>query len=264
MLKANTENTTNRVASLVKGITILEHVIESGEEKRLQDVAEHFSMDRSTAYRFLTTLEHLGLLRKNNTSKKYSAGPRFFVWQRSGSQYGWLFSIIKPEVERLATETGQTSHFAGLKGLEVELMEIAPSGHTIAVQQTAGDREPLYCSAVGKAILAFLPVRERHAMMDQFTFQRYTETTITNVPDLEKELESVKNSGIAFDNGEASPHVTCVAAPLLDCSGYPIGAIGLSAVKGLYSGTIFEQTDWVESVQSAVKKVSSIINNATQ
>ena len=261
LVKTTLESSTGRVASLVKGIAILEYIIATGKEMRLRDVAAHFSMDRSTAYRFLTTLENLGLLRKNRKTKRYSVGPRFFVWQGNLPQHGRFFSFIKPEIERLARETGQTSHFAALIGLEIELIEVVPSGRTIAVQQSVGNREPLYCSAVGKAILAFLPERERQAMMAQFTFERFTNTTLTSIPELEKELENIRDSKIAFDNGEGSQQVTCVAAPLLNADGYPVGAIGLSGVKSLYTGTIYEQTEWIESVVGAVKRIVSGIEN---
>jgi DNA-binding IclR family transcriptional regulator len=245
-----------QIGSLAKGIAILDSVVQSDQPLRSQDIANRFDLDRSTAYRFLMTLEALGLLSKDAHSKTYTIGPKFTLWQRSLAGNRGLIALARPEIESLAVSTGQTAHLAILQGNDVELLEVAPSGAAVVVRQTPGDREPLYCTAVGKAILAFLPIRERHALMHQIQFQRFTETTITTLAALEIELTSIAQRRFATDNGEGSPHVTCIASPLMDERNYPVGSLGISAVRGTYPGNIETQTIWIEAVQAAATTVS--------
>ena len=247
------------VASLLKGISVLDFIVAAERPIRAQDVADHFGLDRSTAYRFVTTLESAGLLTKDPHRKTYAIGPHFLRWQQAPAGNHWIAAQARPIIADLARRTGQTAHLAMLRDQNIEFIEVAPSGATIAVHQAAGDREPLYVSAVGKAILAFLPVREAQSLKHQITFKRFTETTIDSLSALDLQLAKVRKAGIAFDNGEGSPGVTCIAAPIRDARDYPIASIGISAVRGYYPGTIYQQTTWIDCIRAAAIKLSAAV-----
>ncbi len=248
-----------QIGSLIKGIAILDYVVVNDRGVRAQDVADHFALDRSTAYRFLMTLEGLELLSKDSKTKLYSLGPRFLSWQGKRGQSHWLVDLVRPEIEGLARYTGQTAHLAVLQAGEIELLEVAPSGAVIAVPQNPGDREPLYNTAVGKAILAFLPVREQHGLMQQIEFRRLTDTTLCSIEELERELLVARRDGVAFDDGEGMPDVTCIATPLFDSRGYPLASVGISAVRGFFPGSIRQQSLWIDAVKKSGQRLTETI-----
>ena len=243
------------VQSLARGIDIFEFVLESAQPVRILDVATQFGIDKSGAYRFLTTLERRGLLSKDARTKAYSVGPRLRRWSsRLRDRRGELLTSVRPLVEQLAAETKATAHLAVLEADRVVLIEVSSGDSVIAIRQNVGDWEPLYCSAVGKAIVAFLPDNIRKGAVERIRFERHTPQTITSVVDLEVEFSRIRGSGIAFDRGEQNPEICCIACPILDEGGSPVASIGISMARRLINGGPDEQPDAIGSVRAMAER----------
>ncbi len=111
------------------------------------------------------------------------------------------------------------------------------------------DDHPAPVGAVGKSLLANLPEQLQGGMVDSMRFQRFTANTITDRTALLHELAEVRASGIAFDEAEGHEDVCCIAAALLDDSGYPLASLGISMVKALVPNGACGQADWIEIVR---------------
>jgi DNA-binding IclR family transcriptional regulator len=94
-----------------------------------------------------------------------------------------------------------------------------------------GNRAPLHCTGVGKAVLAFLPEEQREALLNGGDLQRYTDNTLTDPDVLRAHLAQIRAQGFAIDNGEHEEHVRCIAAPLFARTGQVVGAISIAAVS---------------------------------
>ncbi len=94
-----------------------------------------------------------------------------------------------------------------------------------------------YATALGKAMLAFLPPDEQESYFRQITFTPYTSHTICDLDKLKKELAKIKKQGYAVDNEELAMDLYCIGAPIFDFNGYPSYAMSVSGpvrrIKGL-------------------------------
>lgn len=246
------------IRSLAKGLELLELVITARKPMRLRDIAATLRHEPSTALRILATLEECGFVTKDPDSKLYSAGPKLARLRRFAPAQGLLVERLRPFLRELNAATGMTTYLGVLEHDEAMLIEVIPAQHVVSVRQLPGDREPLYRGAVGKALLAGQPEPLQEALIQAMRFQRFTANTITDAEALRKELAEVRTLGVSFDEAEGHEDVCCIAAPLLDDTGYPLAAIGISMVKALVPNGARGQKEWIDVVRntaSAARKV---------
>jgi IclR family acetate operon transcriptional repressor len=120
-----------------------------------------------------------------------------------------------------------------------------------------GMRRPLNCTALGKAILASLPVEQREEILPSLTYERFTQHTISNLPRLRKELARTAQRGYALDNQETNLGAICVAAPIFDESGKVTAAISLSGPVTRISRERCQA--FAVAVRKAARQISVII-----
>jgi DNA-binding IclR family transcriptional regulator len=255
-------NANSIISSFDKGLNIFEFLIHSDEPIRIIDVAREFDIDKSSALRFLNTLERHGLTRKNPLDKTYTVGTRIEYWAKSLRQPKVMVDVVRPFLRRLSEITGQTSHLAIVEDDRAILLEVMPSDSVVSVRQTAGDWEPLYCTAVGKAILAHMPSIEQEKLISQMHFRELTPTTISSTAQLRSELERVLHDKIAFDDSENNPQVCCVAVPLLDRQGYPLASVGISMVASLFVGGPRQQDAMISAVRQIGREITTALLGA--
>ena len=219
------------VQSLQRGLQILDMVVQSAEPLRLADIARDLDMDRASAFRLLQTLERNSLVAKDPLRKNYTVGGRLLQWAATIGQDVNLVATARPYLEQLVTRTNESGHFGVLTKDRALLLDYIGSRGTIVVQNRVGVFEPLHCTALGKALLAFQPTARREALVAAMRFERHTATTITDRAALERTIEAVRRDGIAYDDGEYNGVLYCVASPVIGRDGEAIGAIGVSMVK---------------------------------
>ncbi len=245
------------IASFDKGLRILDLIVHAQQPLRLQDVADALAIDKSSALRFLATLQKHALVRRHAADKTFSPGARLGLWSRGLGAQTRLTERIAPHLHGLVADTGQTAHLALLSGEGVRLVEVAPGPGDLAVRQTPGDWEPLYCSAVGKALLAYLPTAEQRRLIDRIEFREFTANTLSSATMLQVALRDVVHAGVAFDEAENHPDIHCIAAPIRDRSGFPLAAIGLSAHRRDGSPGVRARPDWIRAVQQWARRITA-------
>jgi len=133
-----------------------------------------------------------------------------------------LREAAKPYLRQLMERTGECAHLAvPAQGKALYIDQVA-SPATLRVNAEVGTMNPLHCTALGKALLAFgdadIPG----------TLERFTPKTIKSKRALQEHLKEIRSSGYAVDDEEFDPGVRCVAVPIFDFRGKAIGAIGIS------------------------------------
>jgi DNA-binding IclR family transcriptional regulator len=249
------------ISSFDKGLSILDFIVHADRPPRLQDVANCLGIDKSSALRFLATLQKHALVERHPRHKTFSVGMRLTIWSKSLGAENALVESARPFLERLTESTGQTSHLAVLRDDCVALVEVVRADSAVSVRQTPGDWEPLYCTAVGKAILAFLPTIEQRRLIEQITFRAFTDRTIDSRESMRVELRDVVHRRIAFDDAEKNPQIFCIAAPVLDRSGYPIASLGISSVAAQHTGGPRAQRGLIAVVREAAGAVTHALNS---
>ena len=244
------ESPAGHIQSLEKGLRILDEIIEAPAPLKLADIVRRFNMDRASAFRFLQTLEHRGFLRKDATTKEYDVGGRIYYWASRLREKTRLIDSFHEQLQRLASITQQTTHLGLFVNDRVLLADFALSDSIISIRHCIGVLEPLYSSAVGKAVLAFLPVERREALISNIEFVRLTGNTIMNADALRIDLAITRDRGYAIDANETHEGLTCIARPIFGKDGVPVASIGITCVTALVSAEPGRFEHLIQSIQA--------------
>jgi DNA-binding IclR family transcriptional regulator len=249
---------TSIIHSLDKGLKILESIIEKDRAVRVIDVAQQFDMDKATAHRYLTTLEKLGLVRQDTRSREYALGAKLLAWAGLARTHFQLTDLARPFLQRLAADTGHEAHLGVLLKESAIIVDTASSNSPVSVRSVIGTLEPLHCTALGKAIVAFLPDAQRDALLDVIPMPALTPKTIVDRKLLREDLRDVRSNRFALDAGEHLAILTCLAAPILNHNGFPLGSVGISMVTALLEGRGSERKRLSALVSAAAQEISRV------
>jgi DNA-binding IclR family transcriptional regulator len=229
-MRRERESKSAPVGVVTKVLRILEMLHDSPGGLQLKEVAEKTAINKSTAYRVLAHLEHEGYVFRDSAGA-YAIGVRLARLGSGASYQTTMRKVSRPVLEDLARITGETVSLAVLEGREVLYLDVMESAHTFRQVSYIGMRHPLYCTALGKAILAYYPDREREYLISGLEFERFTPHTITSAANLRKELRLIRQRGYSLDNEEVYLGSRCVGAPILDASDRVIAALSVSGPK---------------------------------
>ncbi len=209
--------------TLLRGLLLLEKVAEGVHD--LKALSAALGLSRSTTHRILSALAKAGYLR-HEPRKGYRLGPKLI---RLGFKaYGQLHlpSLARPHLEALRDATRETVHLAVLEGSEVVYIDKVPGYRELQLASQIGSRFPAQSTALGKALLAWLPEeKSREAFIPG---RRRTPRTLADWEQFREELRRVRERGYAVDLEENEPGVRCVAAPIFDVRGEVVAAVSVS------------------------------------
>jgi DNA-binding IclR family transcriptional regulator len=195
---------------------------------RVAWVAQELGVARSTAHRMLTTLQDAGLLRQDETSKEYRAGPALVQLGVAVIGATDIRAEAKPALEQLARATGETAHLLTLESTETVFLDGVDGRHAIRAALRIGQRGPAHASAAGKTLLACLTPEELHARYPGSRLRGGTDRAPRTRRELEETLEQVRRQGYATNFSESEPDLTAVAAAIPDRNGVPRFALSVS------------------------------------
>lgn len=252
---------TSTIQSLDRGLRIIQDLVDADRPLRLQEIAQRYDIDKASAFRFLNTLQQFGIARKDRHTKRYTIGSRLLSWLALARSRLPLIDLARPSLRALAAATGQSAHLAILSHDKVLLVDYVAADSVVQIKNRIGVLEPLYCTAVGKAILAFLPERDRDALLDGMELVRHTPTTITEQPALRRELAQIGTEGIAVDRGEFSDLLYCVAVPVRGSDGIPLCSVGVSVVAALFAHDAAAMTRLEHAVRAAGAAIEALLDD---
>lgn len=216
------------VRSLGTAISVVDALHELGTAG-VSAVANHVGLPTSTAHDHLATLERHGLVVKEGS--EYRVGTRFLEIGGYARSQDEVYRTARPEIKKLAVETGEHANLMIEEAGRGVFLCKEEGGDAFQLDTHVGKSVHLQSTALGKAILAFLPEERVVEIVDRHGFPRVTENTITDRETLFEELEEVRERGIATDDEERIPGVRCVAAPFHDPEGEVAGAVSVSGPK---------------------------------
>ena len=214
-------------ATALKALRALEIVASSGAPLSVQQVAQQLRSDKSTAYRMLMTLFRAGYVAREDDSKRFSLSYKVVSLSRNLLAENEVSRLIHQELRALAAVTQETLHYAVLDGRETVLVQRVKGRQLVSVDFQIGDRSPLHCTAIGKAILAFQNVLLVEEVIAAGLARR-TARTITDPDELRQELRKVRSLGYAVDDHEFSDSMCCIAVPLFEGGGQVGGGFSIS------------------------------------
>ena len=218
---------TKSVPALERALKILEMLANSRTGLTLAEVARHLGLARSSTHYLLLTLERTGYLYRNKQTSRYMFGVKLFTLANTGLGGLGVRQQAGPFLNALGQKTKLTVNMAILEQNEVVLIEKVEPPSIFRLATWVGQRLPLHCTGLGKALLAYLPDPE----LDQIIkagLLRHNENTIVSPKKLREHLELVRKLGYAVDNEEATIGLRGIGAPILDRDSQAIASISVS------------------------------------
>jgi DNA-binding IclR family transcriptional regulator len=203
----------------------------NGGATTLAETVRRTALHRSTAHHLLQTLVSFGYLRQDPATRGYELTAKLVrltarVW--TPEQIG---RMAEPVAAELTSLTGESTSVAAYYNGEVTIVAKCDPGGPIRVVQQIGTPRPIHATAVGKAIVAFLPVAERAALTAQLAFERYTSHTLVTPDAFEAELQRIRSAGYALDDEEHYDGIRCIAAPIFAYTGHAIASLCIVGPK---------------------------------
>jgi len=211
--------------SMVEKMTLILDAFDGrGCRLTLEAVARRTHLPRSTAHRILDQLVKLSWL--DHSSFGYTLGRRALGGVAVDAAQFELRAATAPRLHELLMQTGMVVHLAVLDRAEVHYLDKAGGRFAAAVPSRVGGRAPAHCTALGKAMLAWLKPEQVDALYcDGIGIK--TSRTIAELGLLHQELARIRQrGGLAFEAGECFENIACVAAAIRGSDG-PVGAISL-------------------------------------
>lgn len=219
------KNGKRTIQSVDKAFEVI-RCFEDHEELGVTEISKILNIHKSTAFGLIATLSANGILEKNNNTGKYRLGLELY---RLGTKVNiTLKRLAFPYLEKVARKYQETANLVVLKDLSVMYLEKVEGPHSMRISTLVGGEKPIYCTAVGKVILAFLSGKDLEKMIKQIKFNKYTANTILDKNNLKKSLEEIKARGYAEDCEELEVGLRCIAAPIFNQYKEPFAAISLS------------------------------------
>lgn len=246
------------ILSSVDGALSILGLFFDAEELSVSDVAKETGVSRSTAFRFMITLENRGFVSRTS-SGKYRLGLKLFSLGMLAYSRMELVSAAHPILADMARVSGETCHIGILEdGLHIIFIDKALGSSRLKMDTPIGYRNYAHCTASGKVILAWQSEQVINRYIRHASFERLTETTISDAQKLLRELDSIKHSGYATDSEEAELGLTCYAMPLLDSGGTAFASISIS---GPTTRMTAQKTAHLEMLRRAADDISKLIKN---
>lgn len=216
------------VQSVVRALRLIDALGASGSEIGIADLSKRVALHVSTVHRLLTTLVQEGYCRQNPETGRYALGGKLFQLGEACLGQMDLRGLARPLLERLCRQTGETANLVVLDGTEALYLDKVESPQTLRVFSRIGHRAPLYCTAVGKVLLACRSAAERDALLGAGPLRPLTRHTLTSPAGLRRELAQVREQGFALDREECEEGAYCLAVPVRDAQGRVEAALSVS------------------------------------
>ena len=213
------------IQSITRAFSIL-RCFSDKQELGLTEISIMVGLHKSTTAGIINTLKDEALLVQNQENGKLKLGIELFCLAVNAKME--LGELVMPYLDHLLQKTEETVNLAIRDGVHIVYIEKKESPHSMRICTNVGKRLPLYCTAIGKAILAFMDETERERVLNELVFHPFTEKTVTDKRKLLELLESIRVEGISYDFEELENGLICIAAPIFDKYGQPVAAVSVS------------------------------------
>ena len=243
------------VQSLGRAFAILEAVARHREGIGLANLSKLVGLHNSTTFHLAKTMVSLGYIRQEKETKRYRIGRPLFALAASALDEIEMVNVATPVLEDLSRETGESGHFAVRMGDAVVVIARTSGPGAFQLTDRVGVVRPAHCTALGKVILASLRDDQLKRFLERVELKPSTEKSITDIPQLLREIAEIRRSGVAYDNGEFNLEVRCIAVPVRDFTGQIVGALGISGPIWRLSNQALQAR--AKTVQAAANRLSA-------
>ncbi len=219
------------IQSIARAFTLLQTIANHDNAISLTELSKRSGLHKSTVHRILGTLIDIGYVKQNPLNSHYELTVKLFEIGSMVIKNNTLTTIAKPFLEQLRDLSGEVVHLVIPDKYEIVYVDKVESLHTLRMHSYIGKRSPMYCTAVGKAILALHTNTFIKTYWQHITPVKHTPYTLTTLDTFLTEIERIRSEGVSYDNEEYETDIRCIAISLINHSEEPVGAISISGPK---------------------------------
>jgi DNA-binding IclR family transcriptional regulator len=215
------------IGVLNKSIDVIEYLAD-GNAWSVSDLSACTGLNKATVYRILGTLERRAYVRKDADKRQYGVGRALLALSRSVLSSSDLTKVSRPILLTLREEFRETVNLGVIDTGQLLYLDVLESEQGLRTSVALGSRDHLHSTALGKAMLAYLPPAEARRLLSGRNRIQVTPRTITSLAEILRELDAVRERGYAVDREENEIGAHCVGAAVLRGDGLPLAAISMS------------------------------------
>jgi IclR family pca regulon transcriptional regulator len=249
------------VRALERGLAVLHTIATSAHEPSLVEVAAACALTKASAYRVLMTLQDLGYVQQDASTKRYRLGLRALAVGHGYVNAPDLANAVLPYLERLTRHFDETTTLAQLDGAQIVYIARVMSNRVLNAAFPLGMRQPAYCTSLGKVMLAFRPPAEVDQAIAMTAFERLTPHTVGSGAELRAQLDGVRERGYCISDGDMELGVITAAASIRDATGRAIAAINVITTTLRFSAQRLEE-EFVPHLLAATDEISAALGFA--
>jgi IclR family KDG regulon transcriptional repressor len=216
------------VQSVTRSLSILEVLSEFHEGLGITDIAQKVGLHKSTVYRLLSTLIQKEFVIQDKETNKYKTTFKLYELGNKRIKHMDILSASKAYSKKLMESVNEVVHLVVRDDHKIVYIDKVEANNTIRMASYIGNRSPMHCTSVGKAILAYLPEKKVEEIWNKSKAKKLTANTITDLSRLTEELVNVRSKGFAVDDEENEEGVRCIGAPIFNRNAEVEGAISVS------------------------------------
>ena len=216
------------IEALARGLEILALFTTESPSLSLTEIVATLELNKSTAFRVLSTLEMLGYLERDPATRRYRPGLKVLQLGFTALNGLEVGQMARPYLERLAQVVNETASLGVLDGMRIIYVDRIRNRAIVGVVIGIGSHVPAHCTSLGKVLLADLPPDELNCRLVDADLAAFTSHTIIDPRALLDELTLVRQRGYATSDEELAVGLRAVAAPIRDATQKAVAAINVS------------------------------------
>jgi len=218
--------------ALGRALEVLEALARRRDGGTLSALSRRLGSPKSSLLYLLRPMTRLGYLVRGPDGR-YRLGPAAFTLAMAALSNRELPEMARPFLEDLTAKSGETALLATLAGDVAAAVYIdkVESRNTVRYTAKIGERRPLYCSAIGKLLLAYLPPAKREEYLKTTRLKAFTPQTPVTRGALRRELDEIRGAGLSVSIDEIAEGAAGLAAPVFDRHGDVVAGLVLGALS---------------------------------
>lgn len=217
-----------QVQSITRALSVLNLIAENAPGLSLTQISKALGLAPSTTHRLLTTLQEERYVQYDRDTSRWQIGMQAFVAGNGFLTSRDLATVARPYMRRLMEISGETVNLAISDQDNVIYLAQVESREMMRVFSKPGNRVPMHCSGVGKAMMMAMSDDDVTDIIETQGLPRLTEKTITDGAELRRKLTKCRQQGFALDDEEHAVGLRCVATLIFDEHAEPLAALSIS------------------------------------
>ncbi len=225
------EQGSSPIQAIVNAVDTIDYVAKSNQGVGVRELARALRLTRGTASRVLYSLYFCGLLRRDETQSRYVLGSKILELASGHLRSLSIGEVARRHMADLSLESGETVFLGILDRDHVTIVDRIDSTQPLRMASELGVREPAYCTALGKILMADLSDEACRRLLEGQQFEPHTAKTLRSKDEVLARIDEARERGWALDDEEFFEGVRCIAAAIRDHDGRVVAAVSVAGPR---------------------------------